>query len=425
MGYQSEQAEQQIVATRAREPDPEWRDRMVGLVRATRDHTDIRVGSSVRGAIDAVGLARELAGLRGVPATDWKVGLVSAKAALTGRIRLQESCNRTPEDGRRRALREGVRARPPSRPGGGDAGGTLSPPPEAGARRPAGTRTPRRASAARRADDRPLAAGPQRALRRAVAGGRRAGPAGGRSRRWRTTPTTRWRCWSRCRRPPTRSCARLVRRLAPRLMLDRARAGAARRRGIGRPRAVPADLGGELDLDASMDAVAAAYAEQRPPGLDELVARDWGRPELAMCLVVDRSGSMSGERLATAAVTAAACLVRAPASTRWSRSPGGPRWSSRSAARRDPAAVVTDVLALRGHGMTSVSARARGGREPAGDVPRRPPGDGAAVRLPLHRRGGRRAGGPGARRAADPGARSTTPTRPAGWPARAARRSPR
>ena len=31
-----------------------------------------------------------------------------------------------------------------------------------------------------------------------------------------------------------------------------------------------------------------------------------------MCLLVDRSGSMNGDRLATAAVTAAACLVRAP-----------------------------------------------------------------------------------------------------------------
>ena len=42
----------------------------------TREHPDIRVGSSVRGAIDGIGLAVELAGLRGVPVTDWKVGLV-------------------------------------------------------------------------------------------------------------------------------------------------------------------------------------------------------------------------------------------------------------------------------------------------------------------------------------------------------------
>jgi MoxR-like ATPase len=98
MGYQSENAEQQIVATRSPDPDPEWRDRMVRLVRDTREHPDIRVGSSVRGAIDGIGLAVELAGLRGVPVTDWKVGLVAAKAALTGRIRLHESSSRTPEE---------------------------------------------------------------------------------------------------------------------------------------------------------------------------------------------------------------------------------------------------------------------------------------------------------------------------------------
>jgi MoxR-like ATPase len=98
MGYQSESAEQQIVATRSPDPDPGWRDRMVRLVRDTREHPDVRVGSSVRGAIDGIGLAVELAGLRGVPVTDWKVGLVAAKAALTGRIRLHESSSRTPEE---------------------------------------------------------------------------------------------------------------------------------------------------------------------------------------------------------------------------------------------------------------------------------------------------------------------------------------
>jgi Mg-chelatase subunit ChlD len=146
-----------------------------------------------------------------------------------------------------------------------------------------------------------------------------------------------------------------VRALAPRLVLDRVRAGAVRRRGIGRPRAVPAHLGGELDLDASLEAVAAARGEGRHPALDELTARDWGRPELALCLVVDRSGSMSGERLATAAVTAAACLLRAP------REHAVVAFARRAdvvlamGGTRAPEDVVTDVLALRGHGMTSVS----------------------------------------------------------------------
>jgi MoxR-like ATPase len=46
MGYQSENAEQQIVAERSPDPDPEWRDRMVRLVRDTREHPDVRVVSA-------------------------------------------------------------------------------------------------------------------------------------------------------------------------------------------------------------------------------------------------------------------------------------------------------------------------------------------------------------------------------------------
>jgi Mg-chelatase subunit ChlD len=92
---------------------------------------------------------------------------------------------------------------------------------------------------------------------------------------------------------------RQVHRLAPRLLLDRARTGRSVRRGTGRPRHVPASRGGDLDVDASLDAVAAARAERRPPNLDDLVARDWGRPDLALCLLVDRSGSMHGARRAT------------------------------------------------------------------------------------------------------------------------------
>jgi MoxR-like ATPase len=97
MGYQSEAAEQQIVSARSRHTPPEWRERVVRLVRATRDHADVRVGSSVRGAIDLSGLAAELAALRGVPVEDWWVGLRAATAALSGRIRLHESSSRTPE----------------------------------------------------------------------------------------------------------------------------------------------------------------------------------------------------------------------------------------------------------------------------------------------------------------------------------------
>jgi MoxR-like ATPase len=96
MGYQPAEAEQQIVDLRAR-VDPQWRARVVTLVRSTREHPDIRFGSSVRGAIDLCRLAVELAAIRQTGTDDWHVGLAAAKAALSGRIRLQDGCARTPE----------------------------------------------------------------------------------------------------------------------------------------------------------------------------------------------------------------------------------------------------------------------------------------------------------------------------------------
>ena len=97
MDYQSEAAERAIVRLRAVGGDDAWRASAVALVRATRAHPDIRVGSSVRGAIDFVGLSAELARLRGHAAPDWHAGLDAALVALSGRIRLQESCLRPAE----------------------------------------------------------------------------------------------------------------------------------------------------------------------------------------------------------------------------------------------------------------------------------------------------------------------------------------
>ncbi|MDO9457598.1 MoxR family ATPase [Nocardioides sp.] len=97
MDYQTSEAEQSIVGLRTDEIDLAWRAQVVELVRSTRDHEDIRFGSSVRGAIDIARLSVELARLRGVPTDDWHVGLAAAKASLSGRIRLQDGCDRTPE----------------------------------------------------------------------------------------------------------------------------------------------------------------------------------------------------------------------------------------------------------------------------------------------------------------------------------------
>ena len=76
---------------------PDWLGNVVELVRRTRDHADLRVGSSVRGAIDTALVASSLAGLRRMPIEQPSIGLDAAIVALSGRVRLREGSQRTSE----------------------------------------------------------------------------------------------------------------------------------------------------------------------------------------------------------------------------------------------------------------------------------------------------------------------------------------
>jgi len=154
--------------------------------------------------------------------------------------------------------------------------------------------------------------------------------------------------------------AKLARRLAGRLALDLTRTGRASSRGVGKlvRRAAAAD-GGDIDIDASLEQLASARAEGRPPAMDELVTTAWQRPQTAICLLVDRSGSMNGERLASAALAAAVCSWRAPTDL------AVMAFSDRVVAIKEldqtkPAeSVVAEVLSLRGHGTTDVELALR------------------------------------------------------------------
>jgi MoxR-like ATPase len=70
----------------------------VAMVRDSRAHPEIRVGSSVRGAIDFTILCAELAAIRSVSADDPSVTLDAALLALSGRVRLHESSAATGDD---------------------------------------------------------------------------------------------------------------------------------------------------------------------------------------------------------------------------------------------------------------------------------------------------------------------------------------
>lgn len=97
MGYQTAGEEREIVMRETGVGDSPWLARIVELVRLTRTHPDIRVGASVRGAIDLVLVADSLGRLRGVEPGSEETRQ-AALAALSGRIRLQESCGHSAEE---------------------------------------------------------------------------------------------------------------------------------------------------------------------------------------------------------------------------------------------------------------------------------------------------------------------------------------
>lgn len=115
MDYQDGTEEVEIVERALPAPDPaidrDYVRRAVELVRLTRGHPDVRIGSSVRGATDLVLVSASLAGLRGCPVEDRSVSLDATMAALSGRVRLVEGTSRSVED-LLRELWERVFARP-------------------------------------------------------------------------------------------------------------------------------------------------------------------------------------------------------------------------------------------------------------------------------------------------------------------------
>jgi MoxR-like ATPase len=100
VGYQDATDEVLIVQRAAGDSagEPAWTALVVELVRRTRAHADLRVGSSVRGAIDMAMVAHTLGSLRGAPVGNPSVGLDAALMALSGRVRVREGSVRTAEE---------------------------------------------------------------------------------------------------------------------------------------------------------------------------------------------------------------------------------------------------------------------------------------------------------------------------------------
>lgn len=100
MGYQSSGEETDIVAANLKDLqlDPKWISQVVEVVRRTRNHPDLRVGSSVRGAIDFARVAAKLSPIREAPVHYPSVSLDAALVALSGRVRVREGSVRSPEE---------------------------------------------------------------------------------------------------------------------------------------------------------------------------------------------------------------------------------------------------------------------------------------------------------------------------------------
>lgn len=155
----------------------------------------------------------------------------------------------------------------------------------------------------------------------------------------------------------------LAKRLATQLFFDLARTRPTDGRGIGRLTTVRYRPDGDIDLDASFDALVEASAGGEAVDPERLRVQRWASPTTAWCLLVDRSGSMHGEPVATSAMAAASVVLRADgeyAVLSFGREvvACAAMWE-----HRDPDDVVDRVLALRGHGTTDVAGALRAARD--------------------------------------------------------------
>lgn len=100
--YQDAEEECDVVARRTGSERRDLIETSVGIVRATREHPSAIAGSSIRGAIDLVLIAERLAEMRAaVPGAEdaaWAPVLAEAAClALTSKVRLHDTAERTPE----------------------------------------------------------------------------------------------------------------------------------------------------------------------------------------------------------------------------------------------------------------------------------------------------------------------------------------
>ena len=376
LGYQDGAAERQITTAVTGENGAVV-NFAVTLARATREHRDVRMGSSVRGAIDMVLLLTGRARMRGEEGMARATARDAAHAALSGRIRIADGCDRAPESVLDELLGgvwpEGAPAPlPPDDPGPGDAaapdgrGKASGLPPRA-----AGTGH-RSASASAVRRDR-AGHGARRTLGRAELAARHdafgaLSPDVGQldedllAGLLAADPDAAVTLLADLARATDRELRAAARRLAARVFFRLGTAGRRPARGVRRLGTGRAE--GDLDLEKTLDRWSGLW----PPDAGDLVTRSWQAHRRTLCLLIDRSGSMSGLAVAIAAVAAASVVLAAseggwgggrglmPAIVAFS---GDVTVLQAQGSRREPGELVSDLVALRGHGMTDLAAALR------------------------------------------------------------------
>lgn len=95
MDYQSQEKEQEIVTMRSELDDSDMIALLVDMVRETRNHPDIKLGASVRAAMDMADLFAGLQKLQDCPEQNI---MTAARMALANKIWLNETTQKTADD---------------------------------------------------------------------------------------------------------------------------------------------------------------------------------------------------------------------------------------------------------------------------------------------------------------------------------------
>jgi gas vesicle protein GvpN len=359
LDYQDEAAERAIAGS-VSGLDGTVVDFSVGLTRATRCHRDVRMGSSVRGAIDMSMIAAGLGELRHEAAARRETARDAAHAALSGRIRTADGVDRSPESIIDELLEklwptevDEDSPTPPEEGGPGKADSRPGPGASQSRQRPGGDRSGRTLG--------------RRELGSRHAAFEQVSPETGEldidafEQAMTDDPEAAVGLLADLAVATDATLRAAARQLAGRVFIRLGRLGKGRARGTRRLEATRGG-DGDLDLEATLDSWAPTPAGR--PGADDLVTRSWAAHRRAACLAVDVSGSMHGLAVALAAVAASGIVLAGeqagqdlvPAVLAFGAEV---RVLQHRGVRRSPEELVGELVALRGHGVTDLAGALR------------------------------------------------------------------